>query len=83
MRQLLAWSLLAIGAGLGATSAGRSIVYPIVTTGPELRFPRDHGAHPEHRTEWWYFTGWLEDPQGKPLGYQITFFRSRPAIAST
>jgi len=21
-----------------------------------LRFPRDHGAHPEWRTEWWYLT---------------------------
>lgn len=41
-----------------------------------LRFPRDHGAHPEYRTEWWYVTGWLEAATG-PLGFQITFFRSR------
>jgi predicted secreted hydrolase len=79
MRRLLACTMLAIGAGLGATAAERAIVYPTVTAGPELRFPRDHGAHPEYRTEWWYFTGWLEDEQGKPLGFQITFFRSRPA----
>ena len=24
-------------------------------------FPRDHGAHPEFRTEWWYLTGRLAD----------------------
>lgn len=24
-----------------------------------LRFPRDFGAHPGARTEWWYITGWL------------------------
>lgn len=41
-----------------------------------IAFPSDHGAHPDFRTEWWYVTGWLETPQGKPLGFQITFFRS-------
>lgn len=41
-----------------------------------LRFPRDFGAHPEFRTEWWYATGWLQTPEGKPLGFQVTFFRS-------
>jgi predicted secreted hydrolase len=40
----------------------------------ELRFPRDDGAHPEFRTEWWYVTGWLDGP----LGFQVTFFRARP-----
>ncbi len=42
----------------------------------ELRFPRDFGAHPDFRTEWWYATGWLQTPDGKPLGFQVTFFRS-------
>ncbi len=41
-----------------------------------LRFPRDFGAHPGFRTEWWYATGWVQTPDGKPLGFQITFFRS-------
>lgn len=39
------------------------------------QFPRDHGAHPEYRTEWWYFTGILEGAAGQPFGYQLTFFR--------
>lgn len=41
-----------------------------------LHFPRDHGAHPEHRTEWWYLTG--QARSGRDLfGFQLTFFRSR------
>jgi predicted secreted hydrolase len=39
-------------------------------------FPDDHGAHPEYQTEWWYFTGNLEDETGDAYGYQLTFFRS-------
>jgi predicted secreted hydrolase len=38
-------------------------------------FPKDFGAHPEFRTEWWYFTGNLTDRSGSPYGYQLTFFR--------
>jgi len=38
-------------------------------------FPRDHGAHREFQTEWWYFTGNLSDPSGTHFGYQLTFFR--------
>jgi predicted secreted hydrolase len=48
-----------------------------VVPGRALQFPQDFGAHPEHRTEWWYVTGWLDGPDGKPLGFQVTFFRSR------
>lgn len=47
-----------------------------VTPGKALVFPRDFGAHPEFRTEWWYATGWLQTPDNKPLGFQVTFFRS-------
>jgi predicted secreted hydrolase len=48
----------------------------MVTPGVRLRFPRDHGAHPEYRTEWWYTTGWLERGAER-LGFQVTFFRTR------
>lgn len=41
-----------------------------------LSFPQDRGAHPDFRTEWWYVTGWLQTPDKKPLGFQVTFFRS-------
>jgi predicted secreted hydrolase len=41
-----------------------------------MEFPRDHGAHPELRTEWWYITGHAESG-GRSFGFQVTFFRSR------
>ena len=47
-----------------------------VAPGQTLNFPRDFGAHPDFRTEWWYATGWLQTPDGKSLGFQVTFFRS-------
>lgn len=67
--------------GTGALSlAARAAPWPDITPGAVLRFPRDHGAHPEFRTEWWYLTGWLRDDSGRDLGVQITFFRSRPRL---
>jgi predicted secreted hydrolase len=51
-----------------------------VTPGAALTFPRDYGAHPEFRTEWWYVTGWVETPDKRPLGFQVTFFRSRTGV---
>lgn len=47
-----------------------------VNPGTKLSFPRDFGSHPDFRTEWWYATGWLQTADGKPLGFQVTFFRS-------
>jgi predicted secreted hydrolase len=44
---------------------------------PPLSFPRDHGAHKEFRTEWWYMTGTLQSEAQQAFGFQITFFRSR------
>jgi len=43
--------------------------------GYEFAFPRDHGAHPEFASEWWYYTGHLRASDGKRYGYQLTFFR--------
>jgi predicted secreted hydrolase len=73
-RQFLAGvALLAYG---GPQARPAEIEYPRVVRGRRLVFPRDHGAHPEYRTEWWYATGWLER-RGEPLGFQVTFFRAR------
>lgn len=41
-----------------------------------LEFPKDHGAHPEYRIEWWYLTANLTGPDGTPYGLQWTLFRS-------
>jgi predicted secreted hydrolase len=65
----LLFLMIATGQALCADSWRQAI-------GPwQWSFPRDHGAHPEYRTEWWYFTGNLKDKAGKQYGFQLTFFR--------
>ena len=41
----------------------------------KFSFPGDHGPHNTYRSEWWYFTGNLKNPQGRKFGYELTFFR--------
>ncbi|KAA6183439.1 carotenoid 1,2-hydratase [Thiohalocapsa marina] len=53
-----------------------------VQAGAALEFPRDHGAHPAFRTEWWYVTGWLTDDAGRERGFQVTFFRVGTGIGA-
>jgi predicted secreted hydrolase len=71
-------ALLAGGAG-PASGPPPAPDYAVVRPGVPIRFPADHGAHPAFRTEWWYVTGWLDVPGGPPMGFQVTFFRTRPA----
>jgi predicted secreted hydrolase len=73
---------LLIAAAL-AVPAQAEVTYPHVVPGVELAFPRDEGAHPAHRIEWWYVTGWVDDDGGEPLGFQVTFFRVRPGLAES
>src|SRR3569833_1058005 len=40
----------------------------------EFHFPRDHAAHPEYQTEWWYYTGHLYQG-GQSYGFELTFFQ--------
>jgi predicted secreted hydrolase len=40
-----------------------------------LAFPEDFGAHPDFRTEWWYYTGNLQTPEGRHFGFELTIFR--------
>lgn len=64
----------------GSDGSGRSGVaqgYARITGPCGFAFPADHGAHPDHRTEWWYWTGNLEDRQSNRYGFQLTFFRRR------
>lgn len=82
-RLLLRWCALAglpLPAALLPTAAGATIApRPLV-------FPRDHGAHADSRTEWWYATGWLQVDRGGAsrslFGFQLTFFRSRTDLAA-
>ena len=63
---------------LAAAATAAPATYPVVRPGVAMRFPADHGAHPAYRTEWWYVTGWLRTAEGRDLGFQVTFFRTRP-----
>jgi predicted secreted hydrolase len=51
----------------------------------QFTFPADHGPHDSYQTEWWYYTGNLQDSAGDRFGFQLTFFRRalgrRPAGA--
>ncbi|MEP6960339.1 MAG: lipocalin-like domain-containing protein [Nitrospirota bacterium] len=69
---LLSSSLLVVVPGLAADTAQE---FRLATEGYRYAFPRDHGAHEEFRTEWWYYTGQLTAKNGRPFGYELTFFR--------
>jgi predicted secreted hydrolase len=68
-------------AGLASSADPERFPYPAVRQGVPITLPRDHGAHPAYRTEWWYITGWVRDAAGRERGIQITFFRNRPRVA--
>ena len=72
----------AAGTGGPAASMGSAAApsYTPVVAGRPIVFPADYGSHPDFRTEWWYVTGWLTTEHGESLGFQITFFRTKPAI---
>ncbi len=62
--------LCAAGAALSATGG-----FQAAQPGRAFSFPRDHGAHPDFKTEWWYYSGHLKAAGGETFGYQLTFFR--------
>ncbi len=57
--------------GLGADAPGFAVPQP----GTALVFPKDHDAHPNFRTEWWYLTANLKGSDGENYGVQWTLFR--------
>lgn len=74
-------SAMAVAAALGwLPAAGAQAAATSAHPKPaKLVFPRDAGAHPDFKTEWWYITGWAST-EGAPdpaYGFQLTFFRSR------
>jgi predicted secreted hydrolase len=68
----IAGSLTAVVPGLAADTAEE---FRFATEGYRYAFPHDHGAHEEFRTEWWYYTGQVTTKDGRPFGYELTFFR--------
>jgi len=81
---MLAWCMSV----LCAAPASAALPAPAPATPPDavvpgytLEFPRDYGSHPGFGIEWWYLTGWLTTAAHERLGFQITFFRTRPGLA--
>ncbi|HEX4052128.1 MAG TPA: carotenoid 1,2-hydratase [Steroidobacteraceae bacterium] len=79
LRALAAMAALAalpwLSGSAAATQSTPATFGAAVLPGAVLQFPRDYGSHPQFGIEWWYITGWLQSAGGKPLGFQITFFR--------
>jgi predicted secreted hydrolase len=67
-------------ATLGPSYSAAAPAYAPVIGNHPLAFPADFGSHPQFRTEWWYVTGWLTTEHGESLGFQITFFRTKPDV---
>nr|WP_246744966.1 lipocalin-like domain-containing protein [Methylocystis sp. Sn-Cys] len=57
--------------GLGDAAPG----FDMPKRGTPIVFPKDHGAHPRFRTEWWYLTANLHGADGAAYGMQWTLFR--------
>jgi predicted secreted hydrolase len=73
-----AMSRLAIGVILAVLLSGGAPAqdaFKTVRPGRAFEFPRDHAAHPDYQTEWWYYVGHLKAASGETYGYQLTFFR--------
>jgi predicted secreted hydrolase len=76
-------------AAASPASASAPDAPPLGVSHRNLRFPADHGAHPDTHIEWWYVTGWLSANAGDPstlapeFGFQVTFFRTRSGLAET
>lgn len=69
--------MLALAFAALLQAPGRAYASGRVLQPRPLVFPRDHGSHNETRTEWWYLTGHGRTREGRELGFQVTFFRSR------
>lgn len=65
----------ALAAGLAAGAALLLAAFRPADAPRDWEFPRDHGAHADFQTEWWYYTGHLEALDGRRFGYELTIFR--------
>ena len=72
------WILTLLGSA--AVMPMRRVMALPASAASALAFPRDFGAHPETRVEWWYATGALQAAERR-FGFQITFFRVATGFA--
>lgn len=72
---LLLLLVLILGAADRSFGFSPQRTFDVAAPGYRFEFPRDHGAHPSFRTEWWYFTGNVQSRDKKEYGFELTFFR--------
>ena len=70
----LAIVILLLLGGLFLSGSGAVAEWSKPRVGHVLKFPRDHGSHPDFKIEWWYLTGHLFAGDRR-FGFQATFFR--------
>ena len=72
----MVWCALVCNAvGANPEKGEEKAVWQQALPGFGYEFPRDHSIHPDFKTEWWYFTGNVQDERGHSYGYELTFFR--------
>ena len=71
---------VAAAPGAADDAAGPASSPARAVPGYAFQFPRDHFAHPEFESEWWYYTGNLFSASGRHFGFEMTFFRRARAI---
>ncbi len=81
-RRFIQRALLLAAGGWAPASEAADFAYAPVVPNVTRQFPRDYGAHPDHRIEWWYITGWLDRAHASnaSCGFQVTFFRLRTPL---
>ena len=67
---------LVLAVGCGEKKAEKVSKTTQLDTSKEIKFPQDHSPHKGMGTEWWYFTGMLENEEGQKFGYFYTWFLS-------
>lgn len=73
--QKVAALMLALLVALSSAAVAQQDGFEPARPGYIYEFPRDHGAHQQFHTEWWYYTGHLRTARGEQFGFEVTFFR--------
>ncbi len=63
-------------------AAGRDAEFARIEHPYAFRFPRDYGAHPAYRTEWWQLSGVLQGERAGPIGVQLIVLRLGLGVAA-
>ncbi len=72
---ILTITLCILSVGLYVACSDEEPEFLSVTPDLSINLPADHAAHPDYKTEWWYYTGHLKGENGKKYGFQLTWFR--------